>query len=119
MTTVAIAALSINAPGPAAGELAAAVVAVAGGPTRCGVRPWLPEDARGRVCEIIAGPTVLQVFEAPLPPTMPEAITLTVGDLDAAVDRLREAGFTVATPPGLPITAVTTARGVSIRLRPT
>ncbi len=49
---------------------------------------------------------------------MPEALTVTVRDLDAAVDRLRATGFTAATPAGVPVTVVATAGRCCICVRP-
>jgi hypothetical protein len=44
---------------------------------------------------------------------------VTVTDLVAAVARRRDAGFTVATPPRLPVTVVVIAGRCCIRIRPT
>ena len=75
---------------------------------------WYPavvagSGARGRTCQI-AG------VEVPGEAWRPESVTLEVDDPDAALARLRAAGFDVAEHTGLPVAASLIVAGVGIRI---
>ena len=114
MTTLSC--VGVNVPAPAGAELVSALTALTGGddPT------WFPVvvdgGGSGRTCEVPIGTGAVQIFEVPLPAALPEQLTIRVDDTDAAVERLRAAGFEVAEHPDLSLVASVNVAGVCIRI---
>jgi hypothetical protein len=113
-----LATVGVNVPAPAGAALVAALTAVTGG-----VAPvWYPAvtdgtGGRGRTCEVQIGGGSVQIFEVPLPAALPEQLTIRVDDPDAAITRLRAAGFDeVVEHPDLSLVASLNVAGVCIRI---
>ena len=115
--TSSLATVGVNVAAPAGGQLATALTAITGGdaPT------WYPAvvegtGGRGRTCEVQIGSGAVQIFEVPLPAAVPEQLTMRVDDPDAAITRLRAAGFVVVEHPDLSLVASVKVAGVCIRV---
>ena len=114
MTTLSC--VGVNVAAPAGGQLAHALTAITAGaePT------WYPVvvdgGGRGRTCEVQVGDGAVQIFEVPLPAAVPEQLTIRIDDTDAAVERLRAAGFEVTEHRDLSLAASVNVAGVCIRI---
>jgi hypothetical protein len=60
------------------------------------------------------GDGAVQISEVPLPAAVPEQLTIRIDDTDAAVDRLRVAGFEVTEHRDLSLVASVNVAGVCI-----
>lgn len=112
-----LATVGVNVPAPAGADLVAALTAITGAddPT------WYPAvvegtGGRGRTCEVQIGSGAVQIFEVTLEPAVPEQLTIRVDDPDAAITRLRAAGFVVVEHPDLSLAASLNVAGVCIRI---
>lgn len=119
MTTPAIVGLTVGAPAPHAEPLATALAAITG----TGAPNWqqviLGDGTEARRAVISIGVTVLAVVET-AEANLPRSVALGFEDVDAAIERLRAAGFEVRTPgPGSLISehaGTVTAGGVTLIL---
>jgi len=114
MTTLSC--VGVNVAAPAGGQLAEALTAITGGDAPTWNPAVVDGGGRGRTCEVQVGDGAVQIFEVPLPAAVPEQLTIRIDDTDAAVERLRAAGFEVAEHPDLSLVASVNVAGVCIRI---
>ena len=114
MTTLSC--VGVNVAAPAGGQLADALTAITGGDAPAWAPAVVDGGGRGRTCEVSVGDGAVQIFEVPLPAAVPEQLTIRIDDTDAAVDRLRAAGFEVTEHRDLSLVASVNVASVCIRI---
>lgn len=111
-----LACIGVNVPAPAGGQLADALTAITGGDAPAWAPAVVDGGGRGHTCEVSVGDGAVQIFEVPLPAAVPEQLTIRIDDTDAAVDRLRAAGFEVTEHRDLSLVASVNVAGICIRI---